>query len=314
VIRRETVLILGAGASRPYGFPLGAGLVDQICKEMLGGSQNTMPQRLDMYHCDRSGTAVAFARALRESRSYSIDRFLETREAFRGVGKAAIADVLLRAEDDDALDAADIRIDWYRYLFDVLAHRSLANFKAQVAKLSIITFNFDRSLERALFRMLQSRFGLSDEDAAQATGLLAIRRVHGTLGECVWLNPSNGRANPYGIRPDHRSFHHAVSIAASQIKNVHDEVDASVIEQLKRPLSTAEAIYFIGFGFDERNLERLGIPDVLKNPGAVINATRLGLTDQELRPALRVLNGRKVFWHDLDALTFVRTHASAFFD
>jgi len=116
VITSPTVLVLGAGASEPYGFPLGAALVDQICAEILH-EDSTLVSRLRLRgagrdHCRR------FAKALQDARPYSIDTFLELRTEFGDVGKLAIADVLLRAENQRALSATSQNVDWYRYLIE----------------------------------------------------------------------------------------------------------------------------------------------------------------------------------------------------
>ena len=110
MIRRRTVLILGAGASRPYRLPIGSELVDQICSEILddpGGAG--LITRLENRYVASAGDAAQFADALRGSRTYSIDGFLETRHRFRELGKAAIADVLLRAEIPKWLDNVSVR-------------------------------------------------------------------------------------------------------------------------------------------------------------------------------------------------------------
>ena len=234
---------------------------------------------------------------------------------YRRSGKAAIADVLLRAEEDDRLLEAPIGSDWYRYLFDLLAHRDLNNYKAQCAKLSIVTFNFDRSLERALFLMLHARFGFSREEAARLVPTANIHHVHGTLGDPEWLDSKAQRANPYEMRPSHELFHRAVANAASMIKNVHDEIDETTLEDLSVPLGKAECVYFIGFGFDERNVQRLGIPSVLQHSSKVVlRGTRLGLTDLELRPSSPLFANHPLHLYDIDALTFLKTRAEALFD
>ena len=57
MIKQPTVLILGAGASQPYGFLLGAGLVDQICAEIIDNVNSPMMARLEQlgYPRDRAG-------------------------------------------------------------------------------------------------------------------------------------------------------------------------------------------------------------------------------------------------------------------
>src|SRR5687767_8080552 len=111
MIRKPTVFVLGAGASRPYGFPLGIDLVDQICSEILGTSDDSgvLVRLQELGHPIKE--IRAFGTDLRGTRPYSIDTFLETRQEFLNVGKAMIADVLLRAEGNAR--PVDWRVDWY---------------------------------------------------------------------------------------------------------------------------------------------------------------------------------------------------------
>ena len=160
MIRRRTVFILGAGASAPYQLPVGSALVDRICKEIM--KAEPMITRLEDFLARNNGIAgdaARFAAALKGSRAYSIDAFLETNRPYRLIGKAAIADVLLRCENQS--DLAPVNGDWYRYLFSILLNQSIERYQQQAKLLTIVTFNFDRSFERALFLALKNRFGLS---------------------------------------------------------------------------------------------------------------------------------------------------------
>lgn len=319
MIRRPTVLILGAGASQPYGFPVGSDLVDRICKDLLDkdSSDAGFRWRLEERFSNRPGSVDAFAQALRNARTYSIDSFLETRSDYRDIGKAAIADVLLRTELPVSLAGASRSVDWYRYLFNVLCHRSVDNFVAQAHLLTVITFNFDRSFERALFSTLRFRFGITDEEARHLALTIEIHHVHGLLGDPDWLRPDSATGNPYGTESlgDAGAFSDAITRAASSIKNVHDNVDQAVVKEVQASLRNADFVYFVGLGFDLRNLERIGMPDMLKPP-TVVRGTNFGMTPAECQAAVRLFNkaGRALLLHDMDALTFCRTHAETLFD
>ena len=139
MINTPTVLILGAGASAPYGFPLGRGLRDLVC--------------------DISGTIAAvvaaavgqdveqveeFVTTLRHSGYTSVDWFLEDRTEFISVGKAAIAAALIPLEQSERLFPPHAPVaHWYESLLNTLDTPQGAFAENQ---LSIITFNYDRSL------------------------------------------------------------------------------------------------------------------------------------------------------------------------
>lgn len=314
MIRRRTVLILGAGASQPYRFPIGSELVDQICSEILDAPGRTgLITRLEDQYVASAGDAARFAEALRGARTYSIDAFLETKRRFRELGKAAIADVLLRAEIPKWLDNADVKRDWYRYLFSILVQRNPEHFRAQARCLTIITFNFDRSFERALFSALRHSFEITAEQARSLAMELDIHHVHGRLGEPDWLYPDHPDGNPYGVHGD-IALVAAVAKAVPKVKIVDDEIPSSMIEDLQVPIQKAAFVYFIGFGFDERNLERLGGPGILPT-SCVVRGTCLGKTAGEQQPILRHFGDMKIHLYESDdALTFLSSRAEALFD
>lgn len=121
MIARQTVFVLGAGASMPYGFPSGDQLVDEIVQLALerpisrtfndAGFKNEQVRR--------------FGEDLASSDAPSIDAFLEYRPEFLDICKLAIAMRLTRKEDDGTLTQAYRKefgnavggLMWYHYLW-----------------------------------------------------------------------------------------------------------------------------------------------------------------------------------------------------
>lgn len=326
MISRPTVLILGAGASQPYGFPLGAGLVDQVSTEILEDAANKgliksledlegQPRfidRLQQLGLKRD-RVVRFAKDLQRARPYSIDAFLEARKGFRNVGKAAIADVLLRAEAASTIATAAESVDWYRYIFNrFLVLKSPDHFKHQAHRLTIITFNFDRSFERALFESLRATFGLTGRAARQLAAELPIHHIHGLLGLPDFL-VEDGDPDTTAYGPHQKQLQDAALIAAGQIRIVDEEIDKAVTADAQAAIAKATFVYFVGFGFDERNLRKLGIPEILFGKSNV-HGTAFNLTEFERRPIEQCFEGAHIMLHAADALTFIRRHAEAFFE
>lgn len=112
--REPTVLVLGAGASAPYGFPVGRELVLQIFKELNGAFTDFAKslRELDFKFEDLS----SFRDDLYHSNQPSIDTFLENRPEYLKMGKVAIARALIPYEQEGSLS----RNDWYEYLFGVI--------------------------------------------------------------------------------------------------------------------------------------------------------------------------------------------------
>ena len=98
MINSKTALVLGAGASAPYGFPLGRNLLLEIGRELYSGSVN--PYQNTLIEC---GFAIndlrKFAVELLNSMQPSVDAFLENRPEYMQIGKHAIAAKLIQLEE-----------------------------------------------------------------------------------------------------------------------------------------------------------------------------------------------------------------------
>jgi len=161
MITTRTVLVLGAGASMPYDFPSGWGLVKEICDRF--DHHNREDSNNLLYAGYDSRKVVGFRNALKKSGQLSVDAFLEHRPEFIEAGKATIAYVLLRYENENRLFSTSINESWYQYLWSRLS-TSIDNFENN--KLSIVTFNYDRSLEYYLFNTMKNSFGLTEKDCS----------------------------------------------------------------------------------------------------------------------------------------------------
>ncbi len=178
MIRSQTVFVLGAGASQAYRFPDGESLVrlaiDFTETEGMPGKVAEL-QALGIDEARAQGFRDQLAKSLVES----IDAFLETRQEFLDIGKRVIARLLMPLEQPDYLPARED--DWYAYLLNRMIKGSPDDFRAN--RLSVVTFNFDRSFEWALFTTLQARYGLSDDEAGDLASSVKVIHVHGDLGQ-----------------------------------------------------------------------------------------------------------------------------------
>jgi len=110
MITKPTLLILGAGASAPYGFPVARTLKTRICNELTTNDETWRDriQRLKTTDIGEEGASsdyLSWERAeqlgsdLQRSPITSIDAFLENRREYRLVGKASIALALIPMEE-----------------------------------------------------------------------------------------------------------------------------------------------------------------------------------------------------------------------
>ncbi|MHC4477051.1 MAG: hypothetical protein ACYTEL_15500 [Planctomycetota bacterium] len=288
MINKETVLVLGAGASIPYGFPSGQGLIDLICEGDLDFKRVLAEAGLDSGEVSVAG----FMRALREADPESIDVFLANNPEFQKLGKTAIAATLLPLERESELIEKwrDLRLNhqkaklgghWYKYLSNLLqANSSFEEFGQN--KLSVITFNYDRALEHYLFTTLKASFHKrSGAECAERLNVIKVIHIYGQLGYLPW-QAYDGPKIPFGggLPADHGDWILTIRRAIQTIKTMSDdfEEDNPDIKLAREILSTAETIYFLGFGYHPVNLRILGMKSLGGDKN--IRGTSLGLSLQ----------------------------------
>lgn len=264
MITTKTVLVLGAGASQPYGFPVGSVLVSQL--QSVGVARQL----------ERAGVAgefKQFSEVLGAAQPYSIDEFLENRPEFSSVGTMAITACLLPAEHRSLKELNDLsKTDhWYRYL---KAHLSGPFQELGKNQLRIITFNYDRSLEHYLFTTSCHTYGKSAGECAIQLAPIEILHVYGSLGPLPWQQAADPL--PYGPA----DVTGRVIIQARQnIKVMHEGLEDTVqghFEKAKKWLQWADRILFLGFGFHDNNVKRLDLARILRKDQK-ISGTCLGL-------------------------------------
>jgi hypothetical protein len=261
IFKEGTVLILGAGASAPYGFPTGKGLREKILKlteYSLISNLNTNEVGLQSNHTAKFKDAFGenkisdFRKILTQSVKETIDAFLEARKSYRDIGSYAIAHVLLHTEDESNLFPHK---DWYKTLFEEL---DLLNPNSQPPIKAIITFNYDRSLEHYLYTCVDSTWENEDRDfALQKLKSIHIIHLHGSLGDYPEV--------PYTVDPDPE----AIKSAMTKIALVHDDFDhTQQLFNAQLIINGATEIIFLGFGYDHRSLKRLRFitDERLQNP------------------------------------------------
>jgi len=293
MITRRTVLVLGAGASEPYGFPVGASLARLISQQatQLGEALQRgtgHPLRDIALPMVLNGAldivqVRAFPKAFRESSCSTVDEFVEARgnHRFLTFVKLATVHVLTQHERMETLfpDAGNRpaelneEVDWYRYLFGFLRTPSPTDFADN--QLKVITFNFDRSFEYRLFLMVRASYGLSAEDAGRLVAAIPVFHVHGALGGPRWLGESRPDSRDYSPDP---SSEQQVELM-DRIRLVHEELPDSELEPAWRWLEEAQTIAFIGFGYHRLLLQRLRM--VGREPHCPVYGSTFGFTDTE---------------------------------
>jgi len=269
-ILTRTTLILGAGSSVHCGFPLGMRLIADIAKMRSAGNSFTLPSG---WHQDDVDALIV---RLSRSAHYSIDAFLETAPKSMDIGKYLIAASLKKLENVDRLFPPH-ESGWYQYLFNCLVDDSAQSFDNN--HLSVVTFNYDRSLEAYLFYAIKARFDLDDSRALNELEKIPIIHVHGSLGSFPQVD--------YAPIEDADALRE-VSESIKVISEIQDSKDTFCNDKFKKAhdaIKNSEKVIFLGFGFHSDNVRRLRI-DWSQFAGRKVRATFAGATDEEYKNIL----------------------------
>ena len=305
MIATPTVFVLGAGASEPYGYPTGAELRTEVLRGLGGQIEKYAPL---CEWLDKEGLREArlrCAEALVKCTPKSVDAFLETRREFELVGKLAMAYVVMCREDEGNLfSEEEIPGDWLRYLLSYMSG-PFDSFGDNAV--SFITFNYDRVLEHVLFNEVKYRYGKRDVECAAVLRKIPIVHVHGSLGPLPW---QEGGGRPYHPLPQAWE----AEPAADRIKIVCESAEEDPgFNKARTWIREAQRIYFLGFGYNKDNVERLHLGECKE--GAWIYGTAIGFSDREHKDICVSLNAQigptknprpDVLVHHSDCLQFLR--------
>jgi hypothetical protein len=256
-----TVLVLGAGASQPYGYPLGGELRNILCSEDSGFItlvEQAGQARSQIMH---------FMTEFGNSNLASVDVFLERRPALAELGRAMIAAALLRCERQH------LQGDWYSYLWQLLAQDAPTVDAFRRNTLRVITFNYDTSFERFLINSMRASYDLRLDEAKQVIeGTVQVIHVHGQIPYKL----DGSVVSPYPARQDYvREF-------ASRIITLHQGEDNSPEFSMARQwLGNAKRVLFLGFSYQADNVRRLRPGDWLRG-GSVMCGSTFGMVGQEI--------------------------------
>jgi hypothetical protein len=250
MILKPTVLILGAGASQPYSYPLGGELVRQILNET--NPDGGLLARVLQHRVGLRG----FRERLGGSGASSIDDFLEANTGFEELGKLCTAGALTIC-GPGRNNQPPPNSDWYSYLWGRLHQGAATPSDFERNQLKIVTYNYEMSFERYLSRFLRNLYpDLGEpEDAANKflERVVPTIHLHGTLGgaDGLFFKQGVNRAdfqNP-GFLED----------AARGIKIVHEDDSSVEYDTAHTWLQEAEVVQLLGFGYHPTNVRRLDL-------------------------------------------------------
>lgn len=295
MFKPNTVLIVGAGASKEVDLPVGTELVDQIASS-VSFKRDELTNRLPEHHdlvrelMNRAGPdnlrhyERAAAQMIGGMRSAeSVDRFIDRNrddDYIRTLGKAAIVKAIAFDERKSKLFAdkggpilgrSVIDDTWYWPFVKMLLEGS-PPLDELFDGLSVICFNYDRCIEHYLTCELMRSYHIDRKEAAKLVGRLDIWHPYGTIAP---LDTQEVNGIAYG---DNEFVSGRCFQLAARIKTFTEKhEDRAMINSIRARIRGAETLVFLGFGFYKQNLELIE-PD---GPTKVkwIVGTGFGLSD-----------------------------------
>ncbi len=281
----KTVFILGAGASKEVGLPIGSELKHAISKcldlrfenghRLMSGepmlvdslrhlAETSVPPSRDINPYLRACWTIRDGMPL----APSIDNFIDVHAGNKSVeicGKLGIVHCVLSAERQSMLrferSRADSTIDflktertWFSSAFQLITENCIVDgLKERLSGLGFVIFNYDRCFEHYFLLALQTYYQITDAQARELFACVEIYHPYGVVGNYSDWGKSQGIE--YGGIPDARRL----LDMAKQIRTFTEGTDStsSDIVNIRKLMKEAHRLVFLGFAFHPLNMSLL---------------------------------------------------------
>ena len=294
MIKNNTVFIIGAGATKPYGYPTGLELRKYLCQDYKSISY-------DIKNTDSSILQEKinyFSDSFYNSLIPSIDQYLslcKDDNVIQEIGKIGILYYILRSEklSSYAEGMVDYEThDWLTYLYrrmvsEFKTSSDYINFKDN--NVSFIIFNYDRMVEFVLSNSFYYSFNTDRVKNFDLLGdefykLFPFKFVHvyGKIASLQYEKPLD--SNYYDFKKIDNNDFAVLTRLKDNIRTIYDD-DRVVKEDIKIAkgiIKKADRIFILGFGYANENLSILDLPNLL-NSNQRVYGTAYNLTESEIR-------------------------------
>lgn len=277
MLKNETVFVVGAGASKEFGFPVGTELALKISEKLNvlfdDWGQRVIAGDANLFHNVAHGRD---ARVVQKAAwlirdgiilANSIDDFLDIHRHDEEVvryGKAAIAKCILEAERKSKLffepshartsiDFAAAADTWLVKLMRLLGRqRPKAERKKIFDRCTFVVFNYDRAIEHFFVHALQRVYDVQLNEALDIVGSANIFHAYGATGSL-----SGDRTSvSFGAEQVNHCY-----IGSEAIKTYTESVEST---QIREAIAKAQSIVFLGMAYHDQNLRLLCDDDTLE--------------------------------------------------
>lgn len=336
MFKNNTLLIVGAGASKEAGMPTGAELSKIIAENLnyyfefdeIKRGDYQLHEKIRVEAKGEEYRALMLAcRKISDGifLSGSIDNFIDMHAddpAVSKVGKLAIAHFILKYEAKSKLvpdpKMADARLDlnqlqdtWYDAFVRILFERVPRSEVERIGQdVSIISFNYDRCIQQYIHYAVKQAYQVNDEIAYQIVSGLDIVHPYGCVGEFV---PANYRPIKNGVRYGQDSRSVDLHDVARNLYTYTEQIEGeSIIERIRHMVARAKCVVFLGFAFHPQNMELLKLQSF--SGVKRVYSTGRGISNQEMAEVKRRIDdlflGERTGLNDPHSLTSIEIGAS----
>lgn len=296
MFERQTVIVLGAGASAPFGFPLGDSLRQSIIagfgslkreieEETFSGLRplgirnvaeflEDPPRALASYLASSSNDRAVltefphskiliplfeFCGALEDQTADTIDQFITENPDFLEVGKILLSQQIL--------------VNMYRREGSILRRKSFAerdiekhrNWYHLLANILRKGARDHQALKENMIHVITFNYDLSLEFALEKLLSNTARHKGANYQEVVPIFHVNGAPSPSAL-PESVTDVGEFIIKAAKTFHIVDEEVGSIVEEdrakARSAIANAQRIYVMGFQFDPSNISAIGLDQV----------------------------------------------------
>ena len=299
---KPTVFVIGAGASAEFGMPVGATLLSEVANDLrkIENSDGPRSQELLRIFINASNNdnarlnglldaarQLARAMEIHPSIDEALHYFAGNADAIRA-GKLAVALRIMSSEAKGKLPAsgnpdalAKFRPQantWLYYFLSMLVAGTELREDAPIFRnITIVNFNYDRTVEHFLYHSLHNAAARSRETAADSILRLEMLRPYGRIGPLPW-EKAKSRTVDFGETAAREA---AVVEAANSIRTFTEQFsDDQLSTRLRAALYEAKLVIFLGFGFHPQNMQLLQLPNRREGGDPLILATKWAIDEE----------------------------------
>lgn len=281
MVNNKTVIVLGAGASKEFGLPVGSELMDeigsllrikrgygQVNDELTHYALKVYSRNNDLAIRELMSASAAITNAL--PLAISIDNLIDAHRDDNEIevcSKIAIVRSILNAERKsklffnkntvgEKLNFQKSKETWLNLLFKIITENAtLENIRQRLSNFVFIVFNYDRCLEHFLYYAFQSLYSVNPNQAKELLSSLNVYHVFGKVGELPWIENEN--SIDFGEEPNAHQLISLMSEIRTFTENIDEQVDE--MESIHQHLKAATNVIFLGFAYHKLNLELLAL-------------------------------------------------------